>query len=85
MGRLPKDLLFIANQFIKAATGADVEVGYGLGSCTKEFKKFRVLSTVQQGRDTDIVLVDTPGFNDTYKSEADILKGTADWLLKTFA
>ena len=32
----------------------------------------------------DLVFVDTPGFNNTYKSDADVLKMVADWLKSTY-
>lgn len=32
----------------------------------------------------DIVLIDTPGFNDTLRSESEVLKDIAGWLEKTF-
>jgi hypothetical protein len=33
----------------------------------------------------DLVFVDTPGFDDTHKSDVDILKMVADWLKSTYA
>jgi predicted GTPase len=32
----------------------------------------------------DLVLVDTPGFNNTHKSDAEVLKMVADWLKSTY-
>ena len=32
----------------------------------------------------DLVFVDTPGFDDTHKSDTDILKMVADWLNSTY-
>jgi hypothetical protein len=32
----------------------------------------------------DLVFVDTPGFDDTHKSDVDILKMVADWLKSTY-
>jgi hypothetical protein len=29
-------------------------------------------------------IVDTPGFNDTYRSDNEVLKELADWLLKSY-
>lgn len=31
-----------------------------------------------------MVFVDTPGFDDTYKSDTEILSMIADWLVKTY-
>ncbi|EKM78811.1 hypothetical protein AGABI1DRAFT_13598, partial [Agaricus bisporus var. burnettii JB137-S8] len=68
--------------FIKAATGADdVEVGHKLGSCTEEV---RAVPCRHPSKDEDIVLVDTPGFDDTYKSDAEILEQIAKWLADTY-
>jgi hypothetical protein len=68
-------------QFIKAATGADVKIGHGLISCTEEVSAIRCQ---HPSRDGDIVLVDTPGFDDTFKSDIQILEQIADWLRDTF-
>ena len=32
----------------------------------------------------DLVFVDTPGYDNTYKSDTDILKMVADWLKSTY-
>ncbi|KAL0579292.1 hypothetical protein V5O48_002690 [Marasmius crinis-equi] len=62
--------------FINAASGGSLRIGKGLQSCT---------STVQlsptfplDGR--QVTLIDTPGFDDTTKSDADILKMIAAFL-----
>src|SRR5947199_624043 len=34
---------------------------------------------------TRFILVDTPGFNDTYRDENAILREIADWMTKTYA
>lgn len=34
---------------------------------------------------TEVVLIDTPGFNDTFRSETEVLKDIASWLEKTYA
>ncbi|KAG9312299.1 P-loop containing nucleoside triphosphate hydrolase protein [Chiua virens] len=39
--------------------------------------------TMRDGR--RIVLVDTPGFDDTYRPDTDILKTIADWLIQKYA
>jgi septin family protein len=55
-------------------------VGHELKSCTSNIKAFRIRGHVlYQDR---LVLVDTPGFDDTVKSEMDILKMIAGWLAK---
>jgi len=68
--------------FIKLATGFDTVVGHSLESCTSEIKIVKL--TVPELTDGDVVFVDTPGFDDTHKSDADILKMVADWLKTTY-
>ncbi|KZT01508.1 P-loop containing nucleoside triphosphate hydrolase protein [Laetiporus sulphureus 93-53] len=65
--------------FINLASGASFKVGEGLQSCTQ---------TVQGApcsiAGENIVLIDTPGFDDTHKSQADVLKDIADFLEQTY-
>lgn len=74
-------LAYIRLQFIKLATGFDTVVGHSLESCTSEIKIVKL--SVPELADGDVVFVDTPGFDDTHKSDADILKMVADWLKST--
>ena len=63
-------------QFINLASGSSLRVGMGLGSCTAEVKladKFNL-----DGR--SVTLIDTPGFDDTTKSDSDILEMIAAFL-----
>jgi hypothetical protein len=60
----------------------DTGVGHTLESCTSEIKIFKL--SVPEFPDGDVVFVDTPGFDDTHKSDADILKMIADWLKTTY-
>ncbi|KAJ7096516.1 hypothetical protein B0H15DRAFT_945981 [Mycena belliarum] len=55
--------------FINLVSGSDLRVGRGLQSCT---------STVQ------VTMIDTPGFDDTSKSDTDILTLIAAFLAKTY-
>jgi hypothetical protein len=68
----------IVGQFIAAATGRDFGVGHGLQSHTSQMTAIRV----KRGN-SYVVLVDTPGFDDTYLSDYDILKLVSDWLRET--
>jgi len=54
-------------------------VGHDLESHTSEIKATRC--TVKE---VNIVLVDTPGFDDTKKTDLEILESIADWLRKTY-
>ena len=57
-------------------------MGHALESCTKQILDFRhSLPELAYG---DLVFVDTPGFDDTDKSDADILKMVVEWLKTTF-
>ena len=63
-------------QFINLASGSSLRVGMGLESCTAEVKladKFTL-----DGR--SVTLIDTPGFDDTTKSDSDILEMIAAFL-----
>ncbi|KAI6102047.1 P-loop containing nucleoside triphosphate hydrolase protein [Pisolithus croceorrhizus] len=62
---------FIANATKREGMG----VGHSLISCTSEIKatKFEV-------EGSSVVLVDTPGFNGTNKSDREVLKLISDWL-----
>ncbi|KAL9040600.1 MAG: hypothetical protein Q9214_004423 [Letrouitia sp. 1 TL-2023] len=62
--------------FVHAATGdKSIEVGYTLQSSYVH----RV-----QVDDMQVVLLDTPGFNDTYRDDADVLREIADWLATNY-
>ena len=49
----------------------------GLKSCTKNVREFVVKTPSAK-----YVIADTPGFDDTYLSDRDILRMIADWLEK---
>ncbi|KAG8849244.1 hypothetical protein FS842_001075 [Serendipita sp. 407] len=63
------------------ANRGDRGVGHGIESCTPEVSLVNVEHTVH-GR--KVVLVDTPGFDDTYKSDTEILTMIASFLVKTY-
>ncbi|OAL42938.1 hypothetical protein IQ07DRAFT_525270 [Pyrenochaeta sp. DS3sAY3a] len=52
--------------FIKHATGQKVVIGHGQESCTSEVFGFQIPGT-------NVLLIDTPGFDDTFKADATIL------------
>lgn len=74
--------LLLPSQFIKTATGADVHVGDNLTSDTQVVRAIKCRDPFQ-GR--DFLLLDTPGFDDTYKSDGEILAEIARWLSKTLS
>lgn len=59
----------------------DVQVGNGLVSCTQVLQAVQCRDPV---RGRDFLFVDTPGFDDTYRSDVEILEEIARWLEKTF-
>ncbi|KAG6335339.1 hypothetical protein ID866_3750 [Astraeus odoratus] len=68
------------SSFVSKATGIiDESVGHMLTSHTSEI---RATKCVVGG--SNVVLVDTPGFDDTKKSDLEILQSISDWLTKTY-
>jgi predicted GTPase len=66
-------------QFINMASGSNLRVGMDLESCTARVQ--RADGFTLDGR--SIILIDTPGFDDTNKSDTDILKLIAAFLAST--
>lgn len=66
--------------FINLASGSHLRVGSGLESCTSDIQTSQ--SFVVDGR--YIRLVDTPGFDDTTKSDTEVLKLIAAFLTTTY-
>ncbi|KAG0705707.1 P-loop containing nucleoside triphosphate hydrolase protein, partial [Suillus ampliporus] len=66
--------------FINKASGSSLPVGRGLESCTSEVRTSRPF--VVSGR--LVTLIDTPGFDDTTRSDTDILSMIAAYLSKTY-
>ncbi|KAL6302087.1 hypothetical protein BKA93DRAFT_751503 [Sparassis latifolia] len=66
--------------FVNTATAGDVvQVGHMLKACTSKIVAYRCLHP-QDGH--PVVFIDTPSFDDTTKSETDILNMLAEWLSK---
>ncbi|KAF9446813.1 hypothetical protein P691DRAFT_672718 [Macrolepiota fuliginosa MF-IS2] len=68
------------SSFISTVVGQDKGVGHNLESCTSDVSAVRVQVP---GEDFKLVLVDTPGFDDTHKSDYQILELISDWLERT--
>ncbi|KAF2652458.1 P-loop containing nucleoside triphosphate hydrolase protein [Lophiostoma macrostomum CBS 122681] len=62
--------------FVNHFADSPLMIGHGLESCTQDVQI--VPCTLEGGR--KIYLVDTPGFDDSYRSDSDILRELADWL-----
>ncbi|KAF8424476.1 P-loop containing nucleoside triphosphate hydrolase protein [Tirmania nivea] len=58
----------------------DIEIGRGLNSCTKDVKIAKMVHKTADGQSHDVYLVDTPGFDDTERSDSDVLSTLANWL-----
>ena len=57
-------------------------MGHGLESCTSDIITVRL--SFPEWIASDIVFVDTPGFDHTNKTETDVLKMVANWLKTTY-
>lgn len=66
-------------QFVNLVSGSTLRVGDGLESCTTEVQ----LSIPFELGGRLVELIDTPGFDDTSKSDADILNMIATYLCDT--
>jgi len=63
-------------QFINLLSGSNLAVGTGLQSCTDAVQSappFKLFDRL-------ITLIDTPGFDDTFKSDTEVLKLIAAFL-----
>ena len=66
-------------QFINRASGSNLRVGTGLKSCTDEVNP--VDPFLLDG--IPVILIDTPGFDETSKSDVEVLKLIAAYLTST--
>ena len=66
-------------QFINRASGSNLQVGVGLESCTADVEVTDEFTI----DDRPVTLIDTPGFDDTSKSDTEILKIIAAFLATT--
>ena len=69
-------------QFINSYLGEEkAKVGHGLQSCTAAVQPFiKDLPPDECGKPKRLVLVDTPGFDDTNEADSEILRRIAVWL-----
>ncbi|KAL2076156.1 hypothetical protein VTL71DRAFT_1099 [Oculimacula yallundae] len=66
--------------FIQQFCNQNLNIGHGLESCTH---KVDVVPCIMPNGQR-IFLIDTPGFDDTYRSDTDILGEIADWLAQSY-
>ncbi|KAK4501944.1 hypothetical protein PRZ48_007754 [Zasmidium cellare] len=67
--------------FINYLSEFDVKVGNGLESCTEKVAIYP--ATLPGGK--RVYLMDTPGFDDTFKTDTDILRKIASWLNEAYS
>ncbi|KAH9485979.1 hypothetical protein JR316_0000041 [Psilocybe cubensis] len=77
------------SSFINTVLGTDfLKVGHKIESCTTEVTAVEVPSEKLQDipllSNKGIYLVDTPGFDDTYKDDVEILKKISKWLKASY-
>ncbi|KAF9115033.1 hypothetical protein BGX27_009151 [Mortierella sp. AM989] len=60
---------------IREISGQDAKVGHNLESCTQKIQEVRCQIAGQS-----VVLLDTPGFDDTNRSDTEVLEGVAEFL-----
>ncbi|KAG0013603.1 hypothetical protein BGZ80_010967 [Entomortierella chlamydospora] len=60
---------------IKEISGRDVKVGHSLGSCTQDVEEVRCQIDGQS-----VMILDTPGFDDTNRSDTEVLTDIAEYL-----
>lgn len=65
------------SQFINRASGSNFAVGHTLDSCTAEVRHTDPFEL----DDRKVILVDTPGFEDTHRTEVDILRAILGFLV----
>ena len=66
-------------QFINLASGSNLRIGMGLASCTAEVTLADEFTL--DGR--RVILMDTPGFDDTSKTDTEVLRIIASFLATT--
>jgi len=66
--------------FVNLASDSELRVGHALDSCTAEMQLSRLFTL--DGR--PVILIDTPGFDDTTKTEVEILQLIAESLVELY-
>ncbi|KAI4267762.1 MAG: hypothetical protein LQ337_008197 [Flavoplaca oasis] len=65
--------------FISKLAGREMKIGHHLHSCTDQVEEVPC-----KVGDQYVILVDTPGFNDTHRSDTEILTALADWMKSSY-
>ena len=64
------------------ATGIEGIAGHSLKSFTTEISGIKF--SISEMLNSSVTLIDTPGFDDTNKSDVEILKMVSDWLVDRY-
>ena len=75
-------LILLFFKFINLASNSSLKIGEGLESCTERVEMSEPFQLEPNGR--YIRLIDTPGFDDSFKSDADILNTIATFLVNEY-
>ncbi|KAF9004220.1 kinase-like domain-containing protein [Cyathus striatus] len=71
------------SSFINAVLGHDVAiVGRSMDSCTQDVRAYGCLHPDGSGR--KVIMVDTPGFDDSERTDYEVLKDIVNWLADTY-
>ncbi|KAI0543511.1 P-loop containing nucleoside triphosphate hydrolase protein [Xylaria curta] len=71
------------SSLISLCTDQQVEIGHDLQSCTQDIRTYTFCHPkLRSGR---VYLVDTPGFDDTNRSDTEVLRTLAAWLTATYS
>jgi len=76
---MTRKLARLPPRFINLANRSNLQIGMNLESCTTEVQ----LADESTLDERSVILIDTPGFGDTSKSDTDILKMIAAFLATT--
>ncbi|KAH7905317.1 hypothetical protein BJ138DRAFT_1017875 [Hygrophoropsis aurantiaca] len=73
--------------FINTAAGSDsaVTVGHGLESCTAAIQHAIIPHPSKEDPHRRVIFVDTPGFDDTYVDDSEILRRISVWLARSYS
>ncbi|KAF2496981.1 P-loop containing nucleoside triphosphate hydrolase protein, partial [Lophium mytilinum] len=68
------------SSFISLCSGQQVEIGHDLQACTSAVAVYKC----QYSNSRTIYLIDTPGFDDTNRSDTEVLREIASWLIESY-
>ncbi|KAL3479241.1 hypothetical protein BJX99DRAFT_86652 [Aspergillus californicus] len=68
------------SSFISACSGRPVKIGHSLGACTSTVDVYAYVTSPHN----TVYLIDTPGFDDTNRSDTEVLREIAAWLGESY-